>query len=72
MNVVYVYVHPPEKVQEIIDAAYDLASERTANPSEWPHVFNAACALMSAGQAIVQQPQTVDLAALDLSNGRRR
>lgn len=61
MNVVFVYVHTPEKVSELIDAAYDLASERTMDGAEWPHVFNAACAMLSAGQAIVQQPQPIDL-----------
>ncbi len=65
VQVVYVKAREPDAVREIIDQAYDLASERTADGDEWPHVFNQACMLLAQGMFLTPQPQMVDLGALN-------
>jgi hypothetical protein len=72
VQVMYVKARELDAAREIIDQAYDLASERTADAAEWPHVFNQACNLLAQGTFLTPQPQHVDLGALARMNGPHR
>jgi hypothetical protein len=65
-------MHSREQTEQIIDAAYEIATQATDDNAEWPHIFNQACALLSARVPVVEQAPSVPLGfdALPRLNGR--
>lgn len=71
MGVVFIRVHEPDAVRDILDTAYGMAGEITQDEREFVHVFEKAADLLAARTMLMQEtpPMTMPPPPLDL---RRR
>lgn len=71
VQIQHVIVHTPEQTREIIEQAWEIASEHQSDYGEWAEVFRAACQLLGQRWTFAMQPQAPDLQTAALLNGLR-
>jgi hypothetical protein len=71
-QIVYVRVHEPEAVREIVKEAMEIADGVALGQHFWATVFEQSCVMLAARVTLMPQP-SMPMGALDLNalrNGR--